>query len=371
MALQKPVVGIIAAFDATSAHTIKFAVSGGDQVTANRAIIKLGSTNEVLYDATQTTFALQHTIPANTLSNGNYYIIQIQTLNSNSDTSALSSPVTFYCYSTPTFSFSNLPTNNVVQNVGYNFNLSYNQAEGEALSSYIVDVYSLSQTLIWSSDMVYVGSSGVPPTIFTIPVSGFEDSAAYYIRARGQTEQLTELDTGYILLTTEFDARSIYTQLLLTNNSCDGYIMITSNVVSLDGVTNPVDPIYIDNDEIDLTAEGSYVTWEQSFGIYGTYTARLWLRDINPNSIVATIYNANNPAENIIIYEREETISGTTYIYLEAYYTDAYGFVGYIYSDSIEKPYSPSSTPPSTEPMMIWIQKYNGAYDLSIEEVTE
>ena len=364
MALQKPIVGTIAAFDATSVQTIKFAVSGGDQVTANRAIIKLGSTNEVLYDETQTTFALQHTIPANTLTNGNYYIIQIQTLNSNSDTSALSSPVTFYCYSTPTFSFSNLPTNNVVKNVGYNFSLSYNQSEGEALSSYIVDVYSITQSLIWSSNIVYVGASGVPPTSFTIPVSGFEDSSAYYIRARGQTEQLTELDTGYILLTTEFDARSIYTQLLLTNNSCDGYIMITSNVVSLDGTTNPEEPIYIDGKELDLREPESYVTWDQSFGIYGTYTARIWLRDINPNSIVAIIYNANNPSENIIIYEREEDIDGTTYLYVEAYYTDSFGDIGYIYSESIEKP-------SNTDKMMIWVQKNSGLYDISIEEVTE
>lgn len=364
MALQKPIVSTIAAFDATNAHTINFTVNGGDQVTANRAIIKLGSTNEVLYDETQTTFALQHNIPANALTNGNYYIIQIQTFNSDSESSALSSPLTFYCYSAPSFSFSNLPTNNVVNNAGYNFNLSYEQDEGEALSSYIVDVYSLSQTLIWSSNVVYVGANGVPPSSFTIAVSGFEDSSAYYIRARGQTEQLTELDTGYILLTTSFDARNIYTKLSLINNSCEGYIMITSNVISLDGVTNPENPIYIDDKEIDLTGDGNYVTWEQSFGIYGTYTARIWLRDINPNSIVATIYNANNPMENIIIYEREETISNVDYIYLEAYYTDAQGMVGYIYSDSITKP-------DDEDTMMIWLQKRDGMYDISIEEVTE
>lgn len=364
MALQKPIVNTIAAFDATSAHTINFVVNGGDQVTANRAIIKLGSTNETLYDATQTTFALQHTIPANTLTNGNYYIIQIQTFNSNSDASALSSPITFYCYSTPTFSISNLPTNNVVKNASYTFNLSYNQTQGEALSSYIVDVYSLSQTLIWSSNIVYVGANGVPPSVFTIPVSGFEDSSAYYIRARGQTEQLTELDTGYILLTTTFDARNIYTQLLLTNNSCEGYIMISSSVVSLDGITNPENPIYIDDQEIDLRADGSYVTWEQSFGIYGTYTARLWLRDVNPDTIIATIYNANNPVENIVVYEREEQISGTNYVYVEAYYTNANGVMGYVYSDKITKP-SDSTT------MMVWLQKRDGLYDISIAEVTE
>ena len=364
MALQKPIVNAIAAVDASSAHTISFVVNGGDQVTANRAIIKLGSTNEVLYDDTQTTFALQHTIPANTLTNGNYYTIQIQTFNYLDDSSILSAPITFYCYSTPTFEFNNLPTNNVLKNASYNFELSYNQTEGEALSSYIINVYNSSQLLIWTSDTVYVGANGVPPTTFKAMVSGFEDSSFYYIRAVAQTTQFTELDTGYILLTTAFDAKSIYTQLLVTNNSCDGYVTITSNVMSLDGTTNPTPPVYINNEELDLTDPDSYVTWDNSFGIYGVYTARVWLRNPTIDSIIMTIYNASNPNENITLYVRETTISNVEYIYVEAYYVDSNGLLGYIYSNNIAKP-------ASTDQIFIWLQKRDGMYDLILAEVEE
>lgn len=363
MALQKPIVDVIAAFDATSAHDVEFMVSSGDQVVANRAVIRLGSTNETIYDNTQNTFNLKHTIPANTLTNGNYYIITIYTFNSDNTISAPSSPVTFYCYTTPTFEFSNIPQNNLITNSSFNFELSYDQDEGETLDAYIINVYDSSQTKVWTSDTVYVGSSGVPPTVFSSSVSGFSDNSLYYIRAMGQTTQLTELDTGYVLLTTIFDADSIYTQFNLVNNECDGYIILTSNIVSLEGVTNPDPPTYINNEEIDLTAEDSYVTWENSFAIYDKSTARIWLRDINPNSIIATFYNTSNPNETVVLTEREYEDSGTTYLYIECLYTSANGTTGYIYSNSIQKP-------SSSDEMMIWLQKNGGMYDISIAEVT-
>ena len=362
MALQKPIIDSIAAFDATTSHIIAFAVNGGDEVVANRAVIKLGSTNEIVYDDTITTSSFQHTLPANTLSNGNYYTVQIQTFNSVDTASPLSSPVSFYCYTTPQFSFSNLPTGNVLENAEYSFSLYYNQSEGEMLNTYTVNVYDSSQNIIWTNNIKYVGANGLPPSYFITKVAGFEDSNSYYIRAIGQTEQLTQLDTGYILLTTNFSARNIYTQLLLENNTCDGYISITSNLISLDGVANPDPPIYINDEEIDLTSQGSYVTWENSFAVYDAYTARIWLRDMNTDSIILTFYNANDPNQNLTLYEREEEISGTTYIYIEAYYTGEQGITGYIYSNRIAKP-------SSSDLLMIWVQKYAGMYDLSIAEV--
>lgn len=363
MALQKPIVNSIAAFDADFEHTISFVVNGGDQVTSNRAIIKLGSTNETVYDETQTTFSLQHTIPAQTLTNGRYYTIQIQTFNSESGASTFSSPITFYCYNTPSFSFTNLPTGNVIENAGYTFELGYDQSEGEALNSWIVNLYNSSQTLVWTSDTNYTGANGVPPANFSVDISGFEDGSLYYIRAIGQTEQFTVLDTGYILLTCVFDVTSIYTQFVLDNNSCEGYIMITSNVVSLDGTANPNPPTYINEDEIDLTGAEDYVNWEQSFAVYDKSTTRIWLRAMNKDSIIATFYNANAPEQSMTLFEREYTENGTTYVYIEGYYIGILGVEGYIYSNIITKP-------SNEQQLMIWLQKNGGMYDLSIAEVT-
>ncbi len=363
MALQKPIASMIPAFDADFDHTISFVVNGGDQVVGNRAVIKLGSTNETVYDETQTTFALQHNIPAQTLANGRYYTIQIQTFNSEGGASAFSSPITFYCYNQPEFAFTNLPSGNVIINAGYNFELSYDQAEGEALNSWVVNLYNASQTLIWTSDTNYAGASGLPPTKFGVDISGFEDGSLYYIRAIGQTEQFTVLDTGYILLTAAFNTSSIYTQFVLSNKNCEGYIIITSNVVSLDGTSNPDPPIYINDAEIDLRGKEDYVNWEQSFGIYDKSTVRIWLRSMNKDSIIATFYNADAPDQSMTLCEREYTENGVTYIYIEGYYVGLIGIEGYIYSNIIQKP-------GDEQQLMIWLQKNGGMYDISIAEVT-
>ena len=83
---------------------------------------------------------------------------------------------------------------------------------------------------------------------------------------------------------------------------------------------------------------------------------------MNTDSIILTFYNANDPNQNLTLYEREEEISGTTYVYIEAYYTGEQGITGYIYSNRIAKP-------SSSDLLMIWVQKYAGMYDLSIAEV--
>lgn len=363
MALQKPIITSIPAFDATADKVITFTVSGGDQVVKNRIVVRLGSTNETVYDNTTTTFSLEHTIPANTLTNGRYYTIQVQTFNAEDSASAFSTPVTFYCYSTPSFYFSNLPTGNIISNSSVSFTLSYDQSEGEALNSWIVNLYDSSQTLIWTSNTNYAGANGTPPTSFSVNISGFEDGSLYYLRAQGQTEQQTVLDTGAILLTAVFDAQSIYAQFSLVNNGCDGYIIINSKIVSLDGTSNPDPPTYIDNKEIDLTANESYVDWENSFAVYDKSTTRIWLRSMNPNSIIATFYNADAPTQSMTLYEREYTENGTTYVYIEGYYVGVLGVEGYIYTNKIVKP-------SSDQQLMIWLQKNEGMYDISIAEVS-
>ena len=72
MALTTPILYSVNAFDATQAQVFNFNVLGGNQVTANTLTIKNNATLSTVYSATQTTFKFEHTLPANTLTNGNY-----------------------------------------------------------------------------------------------------------------------------------------------------------------------------------------------------------------------------------------------------------------------------------------------------------
>ena len=77
MALITPIAQVVSAFDATVAQTITFVVEGGNQVVKNKITIRNNTSNAVVWEDTVESYQLQHTIPANTLTNGvnyNYYI---------------------------------------------------------------------------------------------------------------------------------------------------------------------------------------------------------------------------------------------------------------------------------------------------------
>ena len=142
MALIRPILYSISAFDATNSQTFNFNVVGGDQVVKNRLVISRQSDNVVIYDNTQTTFAFRHVVPENTLTNGEYYSAYVVTYNSANEQSAPSLGIQFYCFSSPSFVFSNIPINRVISNSSYNFIVTYNQGESEYLRSYTFNLYN-------------------------------------------------------------------------------------------------------------------------------------------------------------------------------------------------------------------------------------
>ena len=99
----------MAAFDATQAQVFGFNVVGGDQVTANRLTIRDNATNTVVYQETQETFKYEHTLPANTLTNGTYYNATLATQDVAGTYSAESVPIQFYCFTQPEIEFTNIP----------------------------------------------------------------------------------------------------------------------------------------------------------------------------------------------------------------------------------------------------------------------
>ena len=91
MALIRPILYSISAFDATNSQVFNFNVSGGDQVVKNRLVISKQSDNTVVYNDVQITFAFRHIVPANTLTNGEYYSAYVITYNSDDEQSPPSS----------------------------------------------------------------------------------------------------------------------------------------------------------------------------------------------------------------------------------------------------------------------------------------
>ena len=358
MALTTPILYSQAAFDATQAHTFTFNVVGGEQVTRNKLVITNQSTNKIVYQVVQTTYKFEHILPANTLTNGVYYSAYVITYNANGAASSQSNSIQFYCYSAPSFAFSNLPINNVITNSSYNFQATYNQTEGELLNSYSFTLYDAQRIQIATSGTQYVGATTTPPTIVAYQFTGFIDRTSYYIRAIGQAAQGTQVDTGFIAISVLYTVPSLFSVIELNNNCSGGYVIVRSNLIEIGSESSPTPPNYVDNNTaVDVRNNGQYIEWNSGFELNSDFTASLWGRDFNENSNIITM--TDDLGNNIII--RYRTNENNT-VYADATVTNG-DVIYYVYSDAI-------ATPTTTDKIQIWLRRIGNQYTIKLANVT-
>ena len=354
MALTTPILYSVSAFDATQAQVFNFNILGGNQVVANTLTIKDNATLTTIYSQTQTTFKFTHTLPANTLTNGTYYQATITTKDAQGNVSNASAPIQFYCYSQPTFEISNMPSGNVITNSSFAFTVTYNQTQGEILNAYVFNLYSASGALISTSNTMYNTDTSLPLNISYL-FSGFEDNASYSIEVTGVTANGTQITTGRIPFTTDDTKPDMFSFLFLTNNCKGGYITIKSNIIGINGISNPEIPTYIDNKEIDLRETGSYVEWVEGYTVADDWTMRLWGRDFTPNS---EIFRFSNVDGDIITIEYHADAT-QCWFELRAKHNDwLWGYV----TESTHV-----ALPSETEQVFCWLRRIDNFYELRIE----
>lgn len=360
MALTTPILLSIPAFDATSQQIFTFTVSGGDQVVANRLIIRNATTFAKVYDQKVTQFTLSHTLPANTLTNGGYYQATITTYNAAGNASSESAPIQFYCYTAPTFAFNNLPDNNIVTNNSFNFSVTYNQAQLEALNTYTFTLYDAQGVEISSSGTLYVGAIASLPINVNYTFSGFSDNTVYYIQAFGSTVNNTAIQTTRQRITVRYGTPSLFSTIELTNNCDGGYINVASRFVQIGGKSNPSPAIYVDNNTaVDARTDGRYVLFDNGFSIDGDFTAALWGRGFVKNRPIITMSNKSND-DNIVVTYRVD-FDDSTKVYADCMVTDG-GVKYYIYTPSI-------AIPADTDKVQFWIRRIDGLYELKLENL--
>ena len=292
---MQAIIHTIAPFDATVGTTIKFSWSG-NQAFKNRCIIRNNDTQEVVYDKTENSFKLEHTIDLSsaTLQNGIKYIAYITVFDNEdieSDIQSIGTP--FLCLETPTFCFSNVTEG---QNIGastYKFQLTYEQSNGELLNSWAVSVYSTSKVELATSGIQYNTDE------LTYDCTGFSDKNEYFVRAIGSTINGYTLDTGYINISVAYTTASVFSVLDLTNLYETGSIHIRSNIVSAEGKTEK-EPTYLDNEAIDL--RNNTLIYDEGFLFDGDFSLIQYFYGMLANQSVIKFYgeNQNNLFGNVI-----------------------------------------------------------------------
>ena len=364
MALTKPVLYSIPAFDSTNSYTIQFNSIGGSQVVGNRLVIATNSDNQTVYDEQQTTYKFEHILPANTLNNGTYYNATLYTIDSDGNQSPASNIIQFYCYTTPTITFTNLVPSGTINNSSFTFNFTYSQEQNEALNYYIVNLYDAQGLLVTSSGEQYASTTTVPLEL-SYTINGFADATSYSIEVNGVTINNTALTTGQINFSVKYTSPNVYTLLELQNNCNGGYINITSNVAIIEGEVVPPPPIYIDNEELDLTQEGSYVIWDEGYEVNGNFTGIIIGRNFTPYSTIFSFSNNQGSTVTINWMEGYENGDNSQPLMAYAQLTANQGdFVVY----NIKTTMIP--IPSQQDKITVWFRRVNNIYEiyLNVEE---
>lgn len=277
MALTTPTLMQQNAFDATQAHVFTFNVYSGSQITGSKLTIKNNATLETVYDGTETSYAFEHTVSANTLTNGVYYQASIQTMDAQGNFSPASNIIQFYCYSAPTLVFNNIPTANIIPSASFAFEVKYNQAEGEALDSYVFNLYTTAGTLISTSGRLYNTTTTVP-TVFAYTFSGFNNGENYVVEVNAVTVEGTQITTGKQTVFVQYSQPGMFSSLYLTNNCKNGYITVQANVIGINGEADPMPPNYktlLGETVVELQGN-QYVQWTEGYEIPENFTLRIW-----------------------------------------------------------------------------------------------
>lgn len=339
------------AFDAGENFIFSFSNSG-NQAFKNKLLVKDNTTNITAYESIETTFQLKHTLAGGELSNGNTYNAVVYTYDSENTISTVSNTIIFKTFTTPTWSFINLITDQVVQNSFIQVEMTYAQTEGELLNSYQVELYSSLQTLLYKTNILY-DTEDIKATI-----SNLADNTQYYMRAIGTTLNGMSLDTGLIPFSVNYISPALYSLVTLENMPKDGQIKISYNVQLVTGTSNPETPIYIDETKVDLTSEGAYVYFDEGFDVQSNGIFQIKGQEFNDYSV---IYEWSNGTDSIELKYMRGTfasqVSEKAYFILRAY-NQINNYV--IYSNYIDIPLS-------TDQIHIWIKRINNIYDLKCE----
>lgn len=274
MTLSTPLIKKIPAFDPSQNYSVEFSYEG-NQAVKNRAIIIDNETYQTVYDNEQERMRLDHVIVANTLEAGKTYQIRIKVYDNYGNESDFSSPVLFYCYTTPSFSFTNITDDMIYRTSVLPVTLNYSQSEGEAFNECQINLYTYDYVLSSSSAVLYDVSS-LSHTFY-----GLQNESVYYIRATGRTTHDMPLDTGYIKVNIQYMMKYSNVIFRVLNLPEIGSISMSSNIIDIDYKLENEDYI-LKNGE--LVIYDNSLTYYDGFSAPSEYSVYCKARKLIPNS---------------------------------------------------------------------------------------
>ncbi len=247
-------------FDPAQNYTAAFLYTG-NQPVKNQLVISENDTHHIVYQEFLEIGELKHTIEKDTLKPGIPYLMQIRVFDAYENSSNLSEPLLFYCFSTPSFSFETIRDNDIYSNADLTLSAVYTQKESENLQSLTYLMYSSDRTLLKQSETYYTLKSH---TFFKL-----KNKTDYYFRAVGETVHGIALDTGYVKVHAVYETLPANIIFGVENNYCEGSIRLTSGIRNI--------PWEFENDSYTfkdglLTLKNNSLSYKNGFELIGDFT---------------------------------------------------------------------------------------------------
>ena len=221
--LPTPTLSLISTFDPSKNNNIYFSYNG-NQIKKKRIVIIDNKTFKTILDKTQLGMKLYYDLPANTIKTGQY-TAQIQVFDFDGNSSELSQPVLFYCYSTPSVSFSNFTDK--INKSSINLSLSYTQAENDSVKEFAFYLYDLQKKIVTKSNNFYSLNNS------SYTFLGLKNLTTYYVQCKGTSLHNMDFDTGLCEINVNYIVQPNNMLLRLSNNKCEGYIQVDCNIIDI------------------------------------------------------------------------------------------------------------------------------------------
>lgn len=214
-----------------------------------------------------------------------------------------------YYFSEPTLTL-NLIDGQVISTSGYNFILNYSQENNEPIDYCTFNIYDSNLNLIKSSPKLF--NANTPPLIFSYYFKGFENNHTYYINVKVKTLYGTEVETGNMAFSIDYDEPILYGGLKFENNCDKGCVEVISDISPKEGTSNPNPMVYIDEGSKysayaikpnPIIAYGSttsgWICWRKNIDIKNNFVLKFWFNVGTKNNNIIRLYNSNGNYLNV------------------------------------------------------------------------
>ena len=274
--MAKPIINKITHVDALIDYAVTITYNG-NQPYSNRLVVYDADTMKVVYDVTEISFLLKHTIPANTLVNGKKYAVQAQFFDIDGIASSLSDKYYFWTLETPL-----LNSGDTIKAASFTVNVHYEQSNWEDIMSYKFSIYDSSKKLLSESETLY--------DIINISYTyrGLSNDTTYYIRCIGITDKGIDLDTGYVNVFIKYENANLYSRIYSECNEHNGNVKYYTNLILIE----PDEDNYeYENGYIDLI--GKTLVYNTNFIVSGDFTMSIKCKNAYRESVLLKCSNEN------------------------------------------------------------------------------